>query len=261
MAMITIFTVPKGFDGAAAGAQANAIRSWTRLRDCEVILVGDDPGVRAFAASNGARHLPHVDTSDAGVPLLSSAFDAVKTDAAHDVLAFVNTDIILTRNFVDTVRRVRAWRPRVLITGRRINLDIREAIDFSPGWEDALHARTRESGDLHPGHDYFVFPKRLWTSLPPFVVGHEYWSAWMTYSARTRKAAVVDATEAISAIHQVHASNPARSKSADWQRNRILMGGPEHSFLPSEATHAVSARGIQSICRSCYPVCACQFGG
>jgi len=257
--VISFFTIPKSFDGPAALAQSNAIRSWRSLPGCETILIGDDPGVADFAATVGAMHISDVQTSEAGVPLLSSAFTLTRQSAMHDILAFVNTDIILTTEIIDAARAVSRWRKRFLITGRRINIDLNEALDFAPGWDRALRMRAWECSDLHPGHDYFIFPRHLWLTFPPFAAGHEFWSAWLTYSARTRKAAVIDATQTIPAFHQVHASNPGRSHSEDWKRNKALMGGPQNSFLPSEATHALTTTGIRCICRSCYPVCACQF--
>ena len=49
--MLTIFAIPKPFQGHVSIIQRNAIQSWTKLHpDCEVILLGDEPGTGTVAA-------------------------------------------------------------------------------------------------------------------------------------------------------------------------------------------------------------------
>ena len=73
--MLTIFTVPKPFDGHIGIIQRNAIQSWRCLRPaCEVILCGDEPGTAETAAALGTDRIPAVDRNEFGTPLLSSVF-------------------------------------------------------------------------------------------------------------------------------------------------------------------------------------------
>ena len=57
--VLSLFSVPKAFTGDAAVIQDNAIASWTRLGGgCDIVLLGDDPGVAEAAARHGVRHEP-----------------------------------------------------------------------------------------------------------------------------------------------------------------------------------------------------------
>lgn len=109
--MLTIFAVPKPFEGHVGVIQRNAIRSWTRLRPrCQVILCGDEPGTGEVAVLLGAEWIPSV-----------------------------NADIVLLPDFVEAARRVVAARRRFLTVGRRWDLDVSEQ-----GWTgESLRRRLR----------------------------------------------------------------------------------------------------------------------
>jgi len=50
MPLITFFSAPKPFTNPhIAMIQRNAIRSWTLLKDVEIILLGDEIGLAEFA--------------------------------------------------------------------------------------------------------------------------------------------------------------------------------------------------------------------
>ena len=52
--MLTLFTIPKAFEGHSGVIQRNAIKSWTLLQpQCEIILMGDDEGTGEAAAEMG----------------------------------------------------------------------------------------------------------------------------------------------------------------------------------------------------------------
>lgn len=258
--MLTFVGVPKAFTGPFSTVQRNALGSWSRLDpEGELMLFGDDPGVAELAREVGARHVPQVTTSDSGVPLLSSILDEARERAANEWLVYANADIILTPALVEAVRRVAAWRRRFLLTGRRTNLRLEAPLTFAEGWEEALAQEASERGQLHPGTDYFVFPRNLWGEVPPFVIGRESWSCWLLMAARQRRAVVVDASEVVLAVHQEHPYASGLWKSPEWAANERLLGGKRNQFLAPEATHALSERGLRRRCRNGYPVCACAF--
>ena len=73
--MLTIFGIPKPFEGHFGVIQRNAIQSWTRLSPrCQVLLFGDETGTAEMAAEVGAQHIPKVERNEFGTPLLQDLF-------------------------------------------------------------------------------------------------------------------------------------------------------------------------------------------
>ena len=93
--MLTIFGIPKPFEGHIDIIQRNAIKSWTLLHpDIEVILFGEEKGVKGVAEELGIRHEPHVNRNEYGTPLLDSVFDRAQEIARHPILCYVNCDLL-----------------------------------------------------------------------------------------------------------------------------------------------------------------------
>lgn len=173
--MITFFSIPKPFKGHEGTIQTNAVRSWTHLPKCEAILFGDEHGLKEAAQRLGARHVANMPRNEHGTPLLNAVFDRAQELAANEVVCYANCDIILLSDVLDAVRRVRAWRERFLIVGRRHDIDITELIDFhQPNWEAGLRTDVKLRGALasKKAIDYFIFPKGMLSGkMPPFLVG------------------------------------------------------------------------------------------
>ena len=264
--MLTLFTTPKPFKGHTAIIQRNAIRSWTLLKpSCEIILFGDEVGTIETANELGVLHCSAVQRNECGTPLLNDLFTQASQHASKAYLGCINADIILLDDFARAFERVLSWRARFLMVGQRRNLEITEALDFGPGWDDRLRVQATKEGEFYAGIDYFVFPKDLWGRIPPFAIGRFYWDNWLLYEARIRKAPVIDCTQAVMAVHQNHdyahfSARPEEiSKCPETRRNRELLGGPHHCFGASETTHQLTLQGIKVRCRSCYPACVCRF--
>lgn len=255
--MLTIFALPKAFQGHIKVIQNNAIRSWTKLRpSCEIILFGTDEGTAEIADELGIRHVPDVAKNEYGTPLVSSLFSTAQKVAGNDLVSYVNADIILTQSFMEAVRRIQ--KQRFLLIGRRWDLDVDEPLDFSsPDWEKKLLARLAESGKLHgySGLDYSVFPRGLYRDIPPFALGRTAWDNWLVYRARSLKMLVIDATGAITIIHQNHeyarfqgvneGSAKGERKGLEGRRNRELLGGPFYAFHIWDATHILAPDGLK----------------
>ena len=70
--MLTIFCVPRPFEGHFGVIQRNAIASWKVLRPTpEIILFGDEAGIDRAATDLEVRHVPAVAKNEFGTPLLS----------------------------------------------------------------------------------------------------------------------------------------------------------------------------------------------
>lgn len=247
--MITLFTIPKPFDDAAAKIQRTALASWARLPGVSVVLLGDEPGVAAAAEEAGARHHGGLETTEHGTPLVSGAFTAMRELAETPRVAFVNADIVLLPDFTAGLARV--GLPRMLLAGRRRDLDAVEPAELDDPVR--LSERARRDGVLRGPDwiDYFVLDRDgPLTELPPFVIGRPRWDNWLIHRARSLRIPVVDATQAITAIHQSHGHEhvPER-RGDDWygpeaDANIALMGDTP-LFELDHATHVLTNRGVR----------------
>jgi hypothetical protein len=93
--VLTLFTTAKPFAGPIATLQRNALKSWALLHpDVEIILFGDDEGAAEVSAELGIRHEPHVLRNDHGSKRIDYIFDRAHEIARHDILCYVNCDIV-----------------------------------------------------------------------------------------------------------------------------------------------------------------------
>jgi hypothetical protein len=238
--MITIFAIPKPFKGHIGVIQRNAIQSWKMLAPgCEVILYGDDEGTAEAAAQYGAKHVPDIARNEFGTPLLNGLFERTQQIAAHELICYVNGDSMLVDDFMRSLTRVASAKKRFLLVGRRWNIDIDQPLDFGSGWEDRVKGLVREKGVLYgiDGIDYFAFRRGTLGELPPFAVGRPGWDGWMIYNAlKNRKMPVIDATRAVTCIHQNHDYNHLKDKDnrfgrgPEATRNRVIAGGMDNLY-------------------------------
>jgi len=251
--MLTIFTIPRPFRGHIGVIQTNAIQSWLLLHpEAEVILFGNEEGTAEVASRLGIRHIAEVAHNEYGTPLLNSIFSIAQDIASHQLMCYVNTDIILMSDFLTAIRQIQMQS--FLLIGRRWDIDLKKLLDFdSPDWEEQLHARLAESGRLHgaSGFDYFVFPRGTYYDMPPFAIGRTAWDNWIPYKARKLKLSLIDATEAVTVVHQNHDYShiPNRGtgvrKGPEANRNRELMGGKDYGFILEHATFLLSPEGLR----------------
>ena len=243
--MITIFAMPKPFHGHIATIQRNAIQSWIRLHpDVEVILFGEEQGTAEACREFGLRHEPQVGRSEFGAPLVNTVFENVQRVAKHNLLAYVNCDILLFQDFRAAAEGTAACRKSFLMVGRRWDLDITTPLDFSdPSLGRRLHEQAVCCGlrRAEMWIDYFVFSRGLYRDFPPLAIGRRYWDNWLVWKARNIRADVVDATPSVVAIHQNHdySHHPQGVKgvlqSPESERNFRLAGGWKHLFTLKDA--------------------------
>ena len=238
MPLLTIFTAPKPFvDSHIAVIQRNAIQSWLHLGpEVDVLLVGDEPGMAQVAAEYGVRQISAVERNDSGTPLVSSIFSKARQASQAPLLTYINTDVMLLPAFVESVRLVSQQLERFLLIGQRWDLDVRQVLDFSSGWEQRLRDEVNHHGRLHlpAGSDYFVFPPELFTEMPKFAIGRAGWDNWMIYRAHQQGWTVVDGTPSVMVIHQDH----------DY---RHLPGGKPHYELPESRVNESLAGGSANL--------------
>ena len=251
--MLTLFAIPKPFWGHIATVQRNAIQSWLQLRPaCEIILLGDDEGTAEVAREFGLYHVPDVARNEYGTPLLNSIFEQAQVVASNRLLAYVNADIILLSDFTTAVRRI-PFR-RFLMVGQRWDMNLDQPLDFSRlDWESRLRECVRNEAilQLRWAIDYFVFTSGVWGEIPPFAIGRTTWDNWLIYRARTQGAKVVDATQAVMAVHQNHdyahiqGGKDGAWKGPEAQANLKLAGGNyTRVFTLEDTTWELPARAL-----------------
>jgi hypothetical protein len=205
--LITVFSAPKPFtDPHIATIQRNAITSWTKLPDVNIVLLGDEPGLAEAAAELDVTHIPKIPRSPSGAPLMDAMFGLARESSPTPLYAIVNADIILFDDFVQAAKNVSSQKENFVIMGQRWDLEMTEPLDFSQGWQERLRTQVKNQGALHrpAGSDYFLFPASCYTQLPAFIIGRAGWDNWMIYHALKNKFPAIDATADVMIVHQNH---------------------------------------------------------
>lgn len=244
--MITFFTSPKPFNDHIRIIQRNAIASWRRLGDdVHIILFGDDAGIQETARDFAADHYPEVAKNNNGTPLLSDMLRKAESTARHEIICFINSDIILMSDFNVAVKFLMGQYQKFLMVGRCWNLDVTEPLSFDGGWEKELKMLAMQNGFLRDAYsiDYFVFPRRLYGEIPDFAIGRGWFDHWLVWKPRDLGACIVNATRSVHVIHQNHdyahiaggKKNAHRGEEA--HKNFQLAGGTKNMRSIHNATH------------------------
>lgn len=235
---LTLFTAPKPFvDSHISTIQYNAIKSWKFLEpEVSIVLIGDEKGVAEVSKELNVNYEPVVKRNTHGTPLISSIFDIARNQNASKLLAYINADIIIFSDFLETSNIVASKLNKFLIVGQRWDMEIKEQLDFRDNWDEKIKNECQKIGNLHPrgGSDYFIYPRICFETLPEFAVGRAGWDNWMFYQSRKEKWACIDATNSIQIIHQNH----------DYSH---LPGGQSHYRLPETNENVRLAGGRRTI--------------
>ncbi|HEY5159251.1 MAG TPA: hypothetical protein VII93_14915 [Anaerolineales bacterium] len=204
---MTIFTAPKPFTNPHIDIiQRNALATWTRLKDVEVILIGDEPGIPEAAKEFGVMNVAQVERDEKGIPLVSAVMEIGHAHSESPLLCYANADMLLMTDLVEAAQQVSKQVNDFLLVSQRWDLDLSGPIDLSGDWEARLRREVEQRGKFFSpwGIDYFIFPRHLYTSVPNFTIGRVAWDNWMVYHAMTTWGLAVDATRSVTVVHQMH---------------------------------------------------------
>jgi hypothetical protein len=242
--MLTIFSCPKAFRADIDLIQRNAIKSWTLLLPRpDVILLGNEAGVAEICQEYHLVHLPDVQTTEFGTPLVSSIFQLAQDAASERMMCYVNSDIIIMQDFINAIEIVQSHFSKFLMVGQRYDVDISKPLDFAPmDWEVKLRNFVSCYGQLHlsTGIDYFMFPRGLCQNIPPFAVGRFVWDNWVIYNAKKMNIPVIDVTPCVMVVHQNH--EVIHDLTKESSPNQIL----KIKFLKEKAAN-ITLSGIEAI--------------
>lgn len=248
--MTTIFTIPKPFEGRMAVIQHNAIQSWLRVMDCEVLLVGNETGVGEYASKHGLGHIPSVRCTENGTPLIDDVWQKAREAAAGDLLAYLNCDIMFTTSLTGVAKKI----PFDSYLGicRRWDVEMDGEWDFSEGWQQRLEDYARRNGNLRHGRavECHFFPKHTgFGEMLPFAVGRNRYDNWIVLRALELGIPVIDMTPIFPVVHQNHERHvPALSDEAyraEIRTNHQLAGGFKRLATSHDATHTFGAEGLK----------------
>lgn len=233
--MFTIFSLPKPFiEPHICVIQENAINSWCNLVGVETILCGSDLGIKQICDKYSIQHIPDLECTKSGTPLLSSAFNLVQARARHDIIVYANADIIVMQDFL----KIFNFLPKedFLIVGRRWDIPVTKLLNFSKdgSGEEELEKILKLSGRLHQptGSDYFIFKKNTFKNIPRFAVGRVGWDNWMLQEALTKEILLIDASPLVKVIHQNHDYNHKLGIGLQEDKYNIYLTGLTR-FLPT----------------------------
>ena len=254
--VLTLFTTAKPFRGHIGVIQRNAIQSWRCLHpEIEIILFGNDEGAAQVAQEFSLRHEPRVECNELGTKRLDYLFARAQSIARHDVLCYINCDIILMEDFRSAVERVRAAHREFLMVGRRCDTDITTPLPFSSAhWQSELQALAKSSGRKRGPDwiDYFAFTRGLYAAdIPPFVL-RVYWDNWLVWKALASHKPVIDASRAVLAVHQNHDySHHPQGQQGVWHGqeasdNARLAGGWRHLRTIADATQLLTPEELRN---------------
>jgi hypothetical protein len=180
--MITFFTHCRPFTGEFDDLQRRAVASWrAAVPGCEVITAGNmSPGL--------ADKVTWIQTNRSGTARVDGIFNAGNSLAGYDLLCEISSDIVLDGTFLPALEAI-ADIERPFVVGQRHD----QAADGTL--------------TLHPpsAADYFIFRRGTLGDIPPFAVGRNVYDQWLIWAALERwSLQVIDATEAITAVHINH---------------------------------------------------------
>lgn len=251
--MLTIFTAPKPFRHEFEALQRNAITSWTRMVPRpEILVFGDEPGTAEACRDLSVTHVPEIRRNDLGTPLVSDLFHTAEARGRGPLFCYVNADVIFLDDFSPAVAAAQTWARDFLMIGQRCTVEVPRYFEFS-GNAWALGIRDLAKGGRRDSHhfiDYFVFSRGLFGEIPPFAIGRAAYDNWLVWRALQRGVPVIDTSDAVLAVHQMHGyGHIAGGKDESYggreaRRNLELAGGVKNLRFIGDATHAMTPERV-----------------
>ncbi|CAI5512169.1 unnamed protein product [Closterium sp. Naga37s-1] len=232
---LTIFCAPKPYSSIVdpsdpnPDSQRRALLSWLRLSPPpKVVLFGNDTSfhelARRFPAQISVE--PLIDSNFYGVPQFHSMVARAQA-AATDISMIINGDIILLNDVMLALQKTHGTFQHWVMTAARWDMPEDFPYSFEPqmwgqrglargrshaAMEEEIREFVRDVGTLHTygGVDFWAWnndsPAPLFDGvMPPFSFGRGKYDNWFTHEiVAAGRRTMVDASEAVTAIHVAH---------------------------------------------------------
>ena len=185
----------------------NTIINWSKLKPyVNMLLLANDTQSLHNAKAFGWDVVPLAD-EDKRPPVLKDMFLTAMKLFDTPWYGFVNADILFTGGLLDTVlaiTQVRNTSDRILLTGRRTNVEQISRLNASDYLNLTLSAKMYGSLYREDAEDFFIATKSFpWREILPLVIGRPGYDNWLVREARCAlKTEVVDVTNTVLAVHQ-----------------------------------------------------------
>ena len=245
--MITLFTTPKPHTGVAALNQRNAIQSWMHLGDdVEILVLTDEDQRTVFESNFRVRVITEFERGEENLPKVDSLFEVAQVHATYDLMAYVNTDIILMSDFWMMLQIVAALDEPFMVVGQRWDVAMSYWDFDSPTWERSLHEYVYARGKLHAhsGKDYFVFRRPFGRPIPPFYIARCVFDNWLMGSSIDVGWKVIDATPFVFVVHGNHVIYDKYFRDDPLYRYNVSLGeGWEFQGFTTQTPWILTATG------------------
>lgn len=230
---VTLLSTCKSFEGLIATIQRNAFRNWAGLRQTQVIIFGNEKGVREATEEFGFTHISEIEQGPQGHPLIPAMFGMAEEIHPAPVYLFTNADMLYF-GIEDALDHLVENLPEFLMVGLRRDVEVVEKLTFDGNWTTSL----LKQGKYHPpcGVDFFGFTSDLWVSIPPFQVGYVGFDNWLVRHALKQGTPVVNVTDVVEAFHQRHPARTSGRRPGDLYNVEFFE--EDHGRFKGWVTHA-----------------------
>ena len=247
--MITFITTPRYFKGIFKNIQTNAISSWLNIiGDKEILLFDVEKPLDEIKKHNNVIIINDIKVNSFGTPLISDLLCKGQHLGKGPIFCFINCDIILPHNFLQTAIICQNKFNKFLMIGHRNDLEFNNEVDFSDSnQENKFWEYAKKNAKKHGswGIDYFVFTSGVWETIPDFAIGRFMYDNWLIWQARRNRIPVIDASNDIMAIHQNHgyftkgfSGEKSVREGKEAEENKRLFGNA-WNFSIQDSTHEI----------------------
>ena len=190
--LYSIITSCAPFTGFRKRLQEVALHSFAQVRDCQVIVLGEDEGVEEICTKYGFTQVKGIQTGkDVGVPgadgiVMSDGFERAKQVVKGRVVCYVNADCVLMPWSYYKIGLLFLEGIRFAAWGRRLNWDKYRPkindVDDATAFENVQ--RVYKTGKLKRngfGIDLYMWSRAVFEDMmmPPFLIDGWSWDIWM----------------------------------------------------------------------------------
>lgn len=190
--------------------------------------MGREPGVKEICDELNFRHIPDIEYTEQGTPLLNSMMDRAEEEASNHILLLISSDVVLTKDPTPAVQAVANQLKNFCGVSRKLQQRTVEPLDFSQDWRSKVKEGLR--WNLITSGDFFLYTKGFWGTIPEFVIGRTCCDNWLFFEAATKEC-LVDMTKAVEIIDFQHSyAHCPKGWQQEKMQNFILNEGKTADF-------------------------------